>query len=1134
MLVKSISKILAIIIALTMAATVFPAMDSYGAEKTPIKISKTKLTLYVGTSQTLKMSGTNKKVKWSTTSKRIASVTSKGKVSAKKTGSATIKAKVGKKTYKCKVTVKKAPKLNKSKATIYANKSTTLKIKGYKIGTAKWSSSKKSVAKVSSTGKVTGVNKGTAYIYAKIGKKTLKCKVTVKVRAIQKLSLNKTKVEVKQGREYKLKPVVKPTNGSLVNTKWWSGNEKIVKVNQSGVVTGVAPGSAYVYFKAGGKKASAKVTVKEITYGNITYVLNKGVNVETNPDVYEEGEELVLAEPTRENHVFKGWFTDKACTQPISKISSDMRGDVTLYAKWHLKALNITGEGMDDMIWSWWYYPQVISEGDDVYWGYATKEGYCGVARYDGETGKTVKTTLKKAAADDHNGLALTLLDDKRIMCVYAGGHNTDNEIHIRISDNPMDISTFSTDIVLESAGKTCYGQIVRSDGKYYLFYRVNNHSWAYRSSVDGTSWSDEVIAIKTSMQYYCKVVNTTDDDILRILMYSNPAAAAPEIRMGFLDTTDDSIYAANGTTKLASNRNNYDVFEVLQIPEEGKTQRLFDAAVTEPENPRFLYASFTNKTKTNDSVYYLYDAGKSYKICDGGKPLWDPKYQLGASFVDKDTIVAGRSDSGTDYIEMYKFDGTNIELYKTLDNQIGIGWARNARPIADVKQRAILWHNGYYDLKSYSNFDTDARLYLLEKDSLIADKQGYLDAADLARVKPENVEAVQEYAAKLYEENTMEDYTKSGFTWDPDNRNTGWIYFSGLMMEAFLHTDFEQYDSEVYEYYRQHVITDEDGNIKIKGYAVGELDAAMPAVGMLTLINSGTLGDEDEADFKKAANYVYNQLERQTIYPQAGNLWLHSQQADGTPRKHWARWNICLDGVYMSQLFLIRLAETIDAGEIEIMSIDGSMVTSEQLWDDIYSRMTFVMDNMKNPDNGLLYHGYSVEEKTTNKASWSRGIGWFAMALMEAAEKMPDAEKRAVLTTHYEQQMKALLQWQDPETFLWYNVTDGREEYVYHKTTENGTEAIYNMPETSGSAMFAYCLLRGYHNGVLKDDEFRTAGLRAFNALAETKLTEKGLEDIYDSSSVTGDKNMYQINGYVVDDGKGAGPFILASKYAY
>lgn len=72
-----------------------------------VKISKTKATLTVGKTLTLKMKGTKKKVKWSSSKKSVATVSSKGKVKAKKAGKATITAKVGKKKYKCKVTVKK-------------------------------------------------------------------------------------------------------------------------------------------------------------------------------------------------------------------------------------------------------------------------------------------------------------------------------------------------------------------------------------------------------------------------------------------------------------------------------------------------------------------------------------------------------------------------------------------------------------------------------------------------------------------------------------------------------------------------------------------------------------------------------------------------------------------------------------------------------------------------------------------------------------------------------------------------------------------------------------------------------------------------------------------------------------------
>ena len=68
-------------------------------------------------------------------------------------------------------------KLSKSAVTIYRGASTSLKVSGSKKK-VKWSSSKKSVVSVSS-GKLKGKKAGTAYIYAKVGKRTLKCKVIV-------------------------------------------------------------------------------------------------------------------------------------------------------------------------------------------------------------------------------------------------------------------------------------------------------------------------------------------------------------------------------------------------------------------------------------------------------------------------------------------------------------------------------------------------------------------------------------------------------------------------------------------------------------------------------------------------------------------------------------------------------------------------------------------------------------------------------------------------------------------------------------------------------------------------------------------------------------------------------------------
>lgn len=70
------------------------------------KLNRTKVTLNVGKSVTLKVKRAKKKVKWSTSNKKIAKVTAKGKVRAMAPGTAKITAKTGRIKLVCKVTVK--------------------------------------------------------------------------------------------------------------------------------------------------------------------------------------------------------------------------------------------------------------------------------------------------------------------------------------------------------------------------------------------------------------------------------------------------------------------------------------------------------------------------------------------------------------------------------------------------------------------------------------------------------------------------------------------------------------------------------------------------------------------------------------------------------------------------------------------------------------------------------------------------------------------------------------------------------------------------------------------------------------------------------------------------------------------
>lgn len=82
-------------------------------------------------------------------------------------------------------------RLNKTKATLTVGKTLILKMKGTKKK-AKWSSSKKRVATVSSKGKVKAKKAGKTTITARIGKKKYRCKITVKKKAGNKSTQNNT------------------------------------------------------------------------------------------------------------------------------------------------------------------------------------------------------------------------------------------------------------------------------------------------------------------------------------------------------------------------------------------------------------------------------------------------------------------------------------------------------------------------------------------------------------------------------------------------------------------------------------------------------------------------------------------------------------------------------------------------------------------------------------------------------------------------------------------------------------------------------------------------------------------------------------------------------------------------------
>ena len=155
-------------------------------------------------------------------------------------------------------------KINKTKKTLYVGNTYNLKITGTK-NKVKWSTSNKKIATVSSKGKVTAKKKGTVTITAKVGKKKYKCKITVKTP-----SINKESKTLSIGEGYTLK-----VNGVTSKIKWSSNNTKIATVNSSGRVTAKKKGTATITAKVGKKKYKCKITVKEISFSNVTVTPTK-------------------------------------------------------------------------------------------------------------------------------------------------------------------------------------------------------------------------------------------------------------------------------------------------------------------------------------------------------------------------------------------------------------------------------------------------------------------------------------------------------------------------------------------------------------------------------------------------------------------------------------------------------------------------------------------------------------------------------------------------------------------------------------------------------------------------------------------------------------------------------------------
>lgn len=148
--------------------------------------------------------------------------------------------------------------LSSRKTSVAVGGSKTISLKNAR-GKVKWSVAKKSVASIKANGasvKVKGKKAGTTTITAKVGKKSYKCKLTVKNAP----KISKSSISLDKGNSYDL-----TVTGTSSSPKWSTSNKKVATIKKVSArkyrVTAKSSGTATIKAKVNGKTLKCKVSV---------------------------------------------------------------------------------------------------------------------------------------------------------------------------------------------------------------------------------------------------------------------------------------------------------------------------------------------------------------------------------------------------------------------------------------------------------------------------------------------------------------------------------------------------------------------------------------------------------------------------------------------------------------------------------------------------------------------------------------------------------------------------------------------------------------------------------------------------------------------------------------------------------
>ncbi|WP_291115436.1 glycoside hydrolase family 88/105 protein [Flavobacterium sp. UBA6135] len=338
------------------------------------------------------------------------------------------------------------------------------------------------------------------------------------------------------------------------------------------------------------------------------------------------------------------------------------------------------------------------------------------------------------------------------------------------------------------------------------------------------------------------------------------------------------------------------------------------------------------------------------------------------------------------------------------------------------------------------------------------------------------------------------------------DKTEPKWDYVHGLVMTSFEELYKKTSKNKYYDYVKGYAdaTIDSEGNIPSYKFENYNIDMVIAGNHLFYLYEK-----TQDKRYLKVLQTLRSQLAAQPRTSEGG-FW-HKKIY---PNQMW------LDGLYMGAPFYARYTVRYEDGK--------------QL-DDVAKQFDLIQKNLLDTKTGLLYHGWDEtkemnwanKETGTSPNFWSRSLGWYAMALVDALDYFPENHpKRQQLISYLNSLSDALLKYQHASG-LWYQVTDQGDRDS-------------NYLEASGSAMFAYAFAKGANKGYLPK-KYKQHAEKAFNGLTRdlVKVTPEGytiLTQVCAVAGLGGKENRdgsfdYYINEKKKDnDPKATGPFILAA----